>query len=358
MVITPLPPKALPVNAMTPLEIPGTPTWLILSEDGRIHRWESDSGACDLVGTTTLVAQLPSLHAADHERASVRIHASPSGRFAAVVIDYGSEGVVIDLSTGQQVLELHGGTYCEEHVPFSIAFANHQGREILIHRTDWNRLDATDLVTGEELAARATPEPASDAGVESPPHYLDYFHGALHANPSGSRIADDGWLWHPLGEVSVWSIEPWLADNPFESEDGASLVALCWREYYWDHAMVWLDDHRIAVGGIGDRETNIVPGARIFDLRRFPSGPHERSAAPEVFAFAGPGDRFFAADGLLYAVAESGLEVWDPDTGARLGSVPDFHPTLHHRTARELAARDETSLIRWLIQPFSEAGFA
>lgn len=352
MVITPLPPEAMPVCAMTPLDTPGTPTWLSLSADGRILRWQcdsgaGDSGACDVVGSTSLVSTLASLRAADHERAAMRIHASPSGRFAVVVIDYGFEGVVFDLSTGRQVLELHGGPYCDEHVPFSIAFTQHQDREILIHRTDWNRLDATDLVTGQKLTTREIPE---SAGKKPPPHYLDYFHDALYTNLSGTRIADDGWIWHPAGEPSVWSIETWLSTYPFESEDGASRAILCDRPYYWDHAMVWLDDHRIAVGGIGDDEAKIAPGARIFDLRRIPDGPRKLFVDTEVLAFAGPGDRFFAAHGLLYAVAESGLEIWDPDTGARSGSVPGFHPTFHHRSAQELVENNGTDLVRWRIE--------
>jgi hypothetical protein len=125
---------------------------------------------------------------------------------------------------------------------------------------------------------------------------------------------------------------------PFESEDGASHAQLCVRDYYWDHAMVWLDEERFAVGGLGDDDESIHPGARIFD-----------SQGSEIFAFAGPGDRFFSAYGLLYAVGESGLEIWDPATGARLGSVPGFRPTIHHRAAQELAALDGDRLVRWRI---------
>jgi hypothetical protein len=76
------------------------------------------------------------------------------------------------------------------------------------------------------------------------------------------------------------------------------------------HAMVWLDDDRIAVGGIGEDKQSMTPGARIFDVHdagnRLADKPDDRTADLGTFAFAGPGE-----------------------------------------TALELAAHNETSLIRW-----------
>jgi len=69
-------------------------------------------------------------------------------------------------------------------------------------------------------------------GEERPPHYLDYFHGALHVNPKGSHVLDDGWIWHPLGVPTTWSLQRWVTENPWESEDGPSKLDTCARNYY------------------------------------------------------------------------------------------------------------------------------
>jgi len=147
-------------------------------------------------------------------------------------------------------------------VPFSFAFADVNGRVIAIHRTAWNRLDFSDSATGKLLSVRGPTSYRS--GQERPEHYLDYFHGALYVSPSGTHILDDGWVWHPVGSPTCWSLERWLTDNVWESEDGPTRKDVCAREYYWDHGMVWLDDTRVVVGGIGDDDIEIVAGARIF----------------------------------------------------------------------------------------------
>ena len=48
-------------------------------------------------------------------------------------------------------LHLDGGVYHENTVPFSACFVPFQGRDVLVHRTAWNRLDAADPATGKSL---------------------------------------------------------------------------------------------------------------------------------------------------------------------------------------------------------------
>ncbi|MEZ4446946.1 MAG: hypothetical protein R3B72_48145 [Polyangiaceae bacterium] len=269
---------------------------------------------------------------------------SRDGRSAAVVNDYGRQGQVIDLRHGRVTMQLDGGDYHPDTVPFSAAFVDVGGRSLLAHRTSWNRLDLSDPRDGALLTARG---PTSyRRGEERPEHYLDYFHGALRVSPSHRRIADDGWVWHPIGVVTTWELEPWLAD-PWESEDGASRGSLCARDYYWDHALCWIDDDVIAVGGIGEDDAWIIDGARIFDA----------STGRERLAFAGPGGTFFSDGASLYASDEGGLSRWDPRDGHRTGHVPGFRPTHHHRAAGELVSLQGSAgrwtLVRWrgLAQP-------
>jgi hypothetical protein len=234
-------------------------------------------------------------------------------------------------------LSLDGGDYYPETVPFSFAFIEVDGRPLAIHRTAWNRLDISDPATGELLTSRAPTSYSS--GQQRPDHYLDYFHGAVFISPGSTRILDDGWIWHPIGVPSVWSVPSWL-QNVWESEDGPSRVDVCPREYYWNGPFAWIDEERVVVGGLGDHDDRIVPGARVFDvsLRGLP-GPGWRSGwecAREVNAFAGPAGIYFSDGKWLFSSDETGLSRWDPLTGERTGHLPDFRPSHHHRGAREL----------------------
>lgn len=176
---------------------------------GRIGRWDQRTGAYQHLATATVPGEPKSPH----------LHASADGAFAAVVNDYGRFGEVLDLTTGRATLALDGGDYNEETVPFSLAFARHGDATVVVHRTDWNRLDVSDARTGELLTARPS---------DAPEHKLDYFHGALYLSPGGSRILDDGWIWHPVGFPAVWSLDRWrpaIRGNPRTGRAGWTCAA-------------------------------------------------------------------------------------------------------------------------------------
>jgi hypothetical protein len=82
----------------------------------------------------------------------------------------------------------------------------------------------------------------------------------LYLSPKGTRILDDGWVWHPVGIPVVWSVDQWLSGNIWESEDGKTKRDVCARNYYWDHGVAWINEETVAIGGIGDDETEIVEG--------------------------------------------------------------------------------------------------
>ena len=79
--------------------------------------------------------------------------------------------------------------------------------------------------------------------------------------------------------------------------------ALCARDYYWDHAMVWIDDARIAVGGLGGDEESMIDGARIFDMHL--SGDPDRwsntERVREIATFPGPARTFFSEGRRLFS---------------------------------------------------------
>jgi hypothetical protein len=329
---------------IAPVDQAGRPVWLLLSDCGVIFRMDAGTGEWSRLASVEFPTERDHTpwvgHALKH-----RLHGSRDGAFAAVVNDYGRYGRVVDLRSGAVMIVLDGGDYHSDTVPFSFAFANVRGRVVAIHRTAWNRLDFSDPCTGELLSQR---DPTSyRSGEERPPHYLDYFHGALHVSPNATHIADDGWVWHPFGMPTAWSLDGWISENVWESEDGATKKDLCGRSYYWDHAIAWIDENRIAVGGIGDDDEAMIDGARIFDVSLTANEGDRWRTASEIKAFAGPAGAFFSDGFWLFSSDETGLSRWDLHEGVRTGHVPNFWPTHHHPGARELVQLIDGVLVRW-----------
>jgi hypothetical protein len=275
-----------------------------------------------------------------------RLHVSPAGDFIAVVNDYGKNGAVYRIGSSDPTLTLNGGDYHPETVPFSFAFVEHRGRCVAIHRTAWNRLDASDSVTGELLTDRG---PTSyQRGEDQPAQYLDYFHGRLLVSPDGLHIVDDGWVWHPFGIPEVWDLKAWLDDNVWESEDGPTKLSLATRAYYWDHALCWHGPKHVGLGGIGEDDDYMFDGVRLFAVDEIvPSTSPRWRSAREVGVFAGPSGLFFSDGVRLFSSAEDGLAVWDVSDGTRIGRIEDFRPTRQHPASRELVECRGATVMRW-----------
>ncbi|WP_030763038.1 MULTISPECIES: hypothetical protein [unclassified Streptomyces] len=116
--------------------------------------------------------------------------ASRDGAFAAVVVDHGRTGEVIDLSTGRVTGTLENDGYQSDTVPFSPAFTEHVGRAVAYYRDrslvrlDEDRLvleglgdDERELLPGARVfdlgrrspgGAGATDEPPEKAGTHGP----------------------------------------------------------------------------------------------------------------------------------------------------------------------------------------------
>jgi hypothetical protein len=308
--------------------------WLVLTADGAIARWNVDEGSESFLAKAAVPDESGGPGWAGHS-VGPRLHASANGWFAAVVNDFGRHGAVLDLRTGKTTMVLDGGTYHPETVPFALAFTQHAGRAVVIHRTAWNRLDISDPATGALLTDRG---PTSyQRGEPRPERYLDYFHGRVLPSPGGTWIADDGGVWGPAGIPALWSLRRWLASDCWESESGPSRRTLCQRAYLWNVAMCWIDEEHLAIAGIGIDDEAMLDGARIFHAE----------TGTQVRVFAGPRGRFFADERRLYAAAPDALEIWDPYTGERTATIVGFTPTHHHTGSRELAVLKDGELLRW-----------
>lgn len=335
---TALPQTLGPIVDFTAIcEAPGS-VWLVLTDQGRITRLDAETGELTMFATHSVPGEQGHQPWAGRVLRH-RLHASADGRFAAVVNDYGRYGQVIDLDAGAVTMELDGGDYYPDTVPFSLAFARHGDQTVVVHRTDWNRLDVSDPASGQLLTGR---EPTRyTRGEQRPAHYLDYFHGALHPSPSGQWLADDGWVWSPVGMPATWDLHAWMGANLWESEDGETRHRLCQRWYHWDTPMCWIDETHLVVSGLGEDDEAMLPGARVFDV----------TTGDEVRAFAGPSGALFAGQGRLYSVNDGATHVWDPATGERTATLADVNPTRRHPKTGELAAITPTQLIRWMATP-------
>ncbi|GAA1591898.1 hypothetical protein GCM10009678_87700 [Actinomadura kijaniata] len=291
------------------------PVWMVLTDDGRIMRFDADTGDFAVLGRVRLPSETGRAWNGGELRR--RLHVAPRGDFAAVVRDYGRHGAVVDLATGKTVMKLDGGDYRCDTVPFSLAFTEHEGRTVVVHRTDWNRVDATDPATGELLTDRTLDKESS----------LDYFHGALHVSADGRWIVDDGWVWAPVGIPYAWDLRAWLSGEPRVAEEG--LTRLAYRDYHWDGPMAWAGD-AFAIAGIGPDDIALLDGVVLVH-------PGNGDDSP-VNVFPGPRGALFGDARRLYSAGPDGLEVWDPFTGERTAAVPGFVPARHHPGARELAA--------------------
>ncbi|MGG8406394.1 hypothetical protein ACM614_07060 [Streptomyces sp. 12297] len=72
---------------------------LLLAADGRILLWDAEAGSCTHLATTCVSVPADAEPWNGHDKA-LRLHASRNGRFAAVAVDFGRTGEVIDLTTG------------------------------------------------------------------------------------------------------------------------------------------------------------------------------------------------------------------------------------------------------------------
>lgn len=280
--------------------------WVALTADGQV-------GRLDLVRRAfTPLARAPEGAMAVGELA---LAVSDDGRFAAVYMERGRYGSLLDLSHGEETLRLDRGDYHETVSSFPVAFSRHAGRPVVVHGTDWNRLDVSDPETGARITKRDAPIARPNERSE---HYLDYFHGALAVSPDGTWIAEDGWVWHPVGVPVAFSLERWLSGNVWESEDGPSRRSFGARDF-WDAPLVWLDEATLGIwGGAFDMSMEPVP---ILERVRVESG--ER-----LEPIACPGGSLVAEDGRLYAFdRESGLSILDVATGERLLHRRDVSPT-------------------------------
>lgn len=333
---------------LQPVEAAKSSQWMALMRDGSLLLWDMDQGTLterykmsrgqlDLYPVPTLLQSLGSAEPrprAHHFPKWEFLKVSPRGDMALIGARRGEKIRLVDLDAGTVKLEIDRGGYRISHYDFSLAFVPRQDRLLLAAATAWNRLDVFDCGSGEVVTPRPTPQGDQEG------HALDYFHSGLTVSPTSQWLADNGWVWHPIGVVRTFDLDRWLTANPWESEDGPSARALCSRLYYWEGDVCWIDGNTLAVYGYGSDDEWIVPAVMLFDVRE----------GRRVDWFPGPVGSL-AFDGHLFSYdPQHGTSAWDVATGARVLHEPETRAIRFHPGARCFLTLTPTGVVCHAIQ--------
>ncbi len=113
-------------------------------------------------------------------------------------------------------MPLERDTYHIEHSVFPLAFFEYRDRLFLVHGTEWNRLDISHPRQGE--LNKQTTNSALSARPTTPRTLSRLFSWRFERLTHPEWIADNGWVWHPVGIVTTWDLRQWLQENVWESE--------------------------------------------------------------------------------------------------------------------------------------------
>ncbi|WP_163868840.1 hypothetical protein [Myxococcus eversor] len=316
------------LRAVTALgSAPGS-LWLAVNAHGELLRIDLDEGSLTRLGSVG--AETLDLSA------RLALHVSPCGRYAAVVNLLGARGLVLELVSGKVTMSLDRGSYHETRCEFPLAFFRDGPRTLLAHATTWNRLDLSDPATGE-LLTRREPGGRGKPGEPMPRHERDYFHCGLTVSPDEAWLVDDGWVWHPLGILTTFSLRRWVHENVWESEDGPSLKHLRECTYHWDGPRCFVGPRAVAFWGFGGDADALLDAAMIHDVE----------TGKLLRWFPGPRGEFRCDGNLLLAsTKDQGTSVWDVETGEQLHQDPTVVPTAWHPVARRFLTVMPEGLLR------------
>lgn len=288
----------------------------------------------------------------------IQIVTSPQGDYAAVSNRFGRYAAVFALpdlqgQSAKLLFRLDRGDYHFDTCLFPLAFTELDGQLILVHGSDWNRLELTEIPSLQPLADRPKPDRHAESTEALP--YLNYFHGKLRTSPDGARIADSGWVWQPVGLIATWSLREWLS-RPWESENGESLKYFFQTED-WDLPIAWVDEYRLAIWGridtdlldeedwaeIGDRPTLVIYDSRTglisLAIREVPAYLNSLTLIPKMDVFPHLlADMVFADEQLFIWGHSVPLHVWSlSDVGHdSLEQITEFtfNQALYHPSAK------------------------
>jgi hypothetical protein len=280
------------------------------------------------------------------------IHCSKDCKFVALTCTYRGDDqlrpvsrcVVIALDNSREIMHLSNGDYHTELTPFPFCFVTKDGKNLIIHATNWNRLDITDLETGQLLTERDYAEKPDLSDHED--FVFTEWPGKLLPSPGQERVATIGWVWHPIGHAYSFDLKRWLEGNKWEPDASIHQKSYAIWDYFWDSPFVWLDERRLCIWGVDENSMEPTDSATIFDAE----------TAEQLFSFNGPTQDIFFYDEYLFSGIkcldeyQKGLSVWDINTGELVHTQLEFAFDGYSHAKREfylLGADDVLTLIRW-----------
>jgi len=175
--------------------------------------------------------------------------------YICVTERYGLNAATVSIADRRVIKHSREDYYCNVS-SYSIGFLERNGRVLLIHQTQWNRLDITDIETGQLLTEREVVFGKTDEtetnryGASSRikgKNYLDYFHSLLHVSPDGKHFLSNGWMWQPTGNIMCFETERFF--NEFEL-CGESIEYD--RDYNWDRPCAFVGNDTLVIAADRD----------------------------------------------------------------------------------------------------------
>jgi hypothetical protein len=163
---------------------------------------------------------------------------------------FGTHAALVHLENAN-VREMSREDYHANVSSYSIGFLERDGRVLIIHQTEWNRLDIMDAETGDCLTDReiylrdAEPDGKGEEWIlpgHEAKNYIDYFHSLLHVSPDGSYFLSNGWIWHPLGQITYFHTDDFLKCYELSKVS----IEYC-NDYNWDRPCAFVGDDRFVI---------------------------------------------------------------------------------------------------------------
>jgi len=130
--------------------------------------------------------------------------------YICVTEQFGLNASVVKITDGKTLKLARLDYHCDVS-SYSIGFLEYNGSVLLIHQTQWYRLDITDLETGELLTESdiiyldTDDIVTTESGVyhkTERKRFIPYFHSLIHVSPDCKHFLSNGWVWTPQDKIN------------------------------------------------------------------------------------------------------------------------------------------------------------
>ncbi len=249
-----------------------------------------------------------------------------------------SRGVVLKTSDGEIKLHLDNGYYYTDMAPFPVCFIKYKSKNLVVHATDWNSLDVTDLENGKILTSRDLSKKSNEQ--KGPKISKTEWPSLLLPSPSEEVIAVQGWMWHPVGVLYSFSLKNWLEHDIWES-DYIPEKNIYSSMYDWTNPFCWINETKLCICEMGFAKEESYKTS-LFDIETGQSLIEFFGPTPHVFFF----DKFLFSGLAKDNEFIEGLSIWSIENGQLLHKEDSF-PVIndYNSNAKEFISYQADGLI-------------